>query len=85
MANKQYHLTWARIGIASGFRLSASFFKDHPQFKEAKGAVEVTAVFPRLKYNLIISSWPLPPASCLKLRTLYLIDMKSAISALTRY
>ncbi len=41
MSNKQYNLTWARIGNASGFRLSASFFKDNPQFKEAKGAVEV--------------------------------------------
>jgi antitoxin PrlF len=41
MSNKQYNLTWARIGNASGFRLSASFFKDNPQFKEARGAVEV--------------------------------------------
>ncbi len=41
MTNKQYSLTWAKIGNASGFRLSASFFKDNPQFKEAKGAVEV--------------------------------------------
>ncbi|MDB9391947.1 hypothetical protein [Microcystis aeruginosa] len=41
MSNKQYNLTWARIGNASGFRLSSSFFKDNPQFKEAKGAVEV--------------------------------------------
>ena len=41
MSNKQYNLTWARIGNASGFRLSSSFFKDTPQFKEANGAVEV--------------------------------------------
>jgi antitoxin PrlF len=41
MTNKRYNLTWAKIGNASGFRLNASFFKDYPQFKEAKGAVEV--------------------------------------------
>ena len=41
MKNKQYNLTWARIGNGSGFHLSDSFFKDNPQFKEAKGAVEV--------------------------------------------
>jgi len=41
MTNKKYNLTWARIGNAAGFRLSANFFKDHPEFKEAKGAVEI--------------------------------------------
>lgn len=41
MANKRYNLTWAKIGNAAGFRLSASFFKDNPQFKQAKGAVEM--------------------------------------------
>jgi antitoxin PrlF len=41
MGNKKYTLTWARIGNASGFCLSTSFFKDNPQFKAAKGAVEV--------------------------------------------
>lgn len=41
MTNKQYNLTWAKIGNGSGFRLSANFFKDNPQFKEASGAVEV--------------------------------------------
>jgi antitoxin PrlF len=41
MTNKRYNLSWAKIGNGSGFRLSASFFKDNPQFKEAKGAVEV--------------------------------------------
>lgn len=41
MSNKQYNLNWAKIGNGAGFRLSASFFKDNPQFKEAQGAVEV--------------------------------------------
>lgn len=41
MTNKKYNLTWAKIGNASGFRLSANFFKDYPEFKEAKGAVEI--------------------------------------------
>lgn len=41
MTKKRYNLTWAKIGNGSGFRLSADFFKDNPQFKEAKGAVEV--------------------------------------------
>ena len=51
MSNKQYNLTWARIGNASGFRLSASFFKDNPQFKEAKGAVEVISPDPAFLTN----------------------------------
>jgi antitoxin PrlF len=43
MTNKQYRTAWARIGNASGFRLSANFFKENPQFKDAKGEVEVIA------------------------------------------
>jgi antitoxin PrlF len=43
MPNKQYRTTWAKIGNASGFRMSAGFFKDYPRFKEAEGAVEVIA------------------------------------------
>lgn len=39
--SKHYNVTWAKIGNASGFRLSARFFKENPQFTGAKGAVEV--------------------------------------------
>ncbi len=41
MPNKRYKAAWARIGNGAGFRLSADFFKDNPQFTEASGAVEV--------------------------------------------
>ncbi len=41
MSNKQYKASWAKIGNAAGFRLSANFFKDYPQFAQAEGAVEV--------------------------------------------
>lgn len=41
MPHKRYNATWAKIGNASGFRLSAGFFKENPQFAGAKGAVEV--------------------------------------------
>jgi antitoxin PrlF len=41
MPNKRYKAAWARIGNGAGFRLSANFFKDNPQFTEASGAVEV--------------------------------------------
>lgn len=41
MSNKKYKVNWARIGNAAGFRLSADFFKENPQFAGAKGAVEV--------------------------------------------
>lgn len=41
MPHKRYNATWAKIGNASGFRLSAEFFKENPQFAGAKGAVEV--------------------------------------------
>jgi len=41
MSQKRYKLSWAKIGNAAGFRLSANFFKDYPQFAKAEGAVEV--------------------------------------------
>lgn len=41
MSNKQYNLTWAKIGNDSGFCLSSDFFQDHPQFKQASCAVEI--------------------------------------------
>jgi antitoxin PrlF len=41
MPQKRYKLSWAKIGNAAGFRLSANFFKDYPQFVKAEGAVEV--------------------------------------------
>ena len=41
MPNKSYKAAWARIGNGAGFRLSADFFKDNPQFASANGAVEV--------------------------------------------
>lgn len=41
MASKRYNAAWAKIGNASGFRLSAGFFKENPQFAGASGEVEV--------------------------------------------
>lgn len=41
MPNKHYKAAWAKIGNGAGFRLSADFFKDNPEFVEASGAVEV--------------------------------------------
>jgi antitoxin PrlF len=41
MAKKTYKASWAKIGNASGYRLSASFFKENAQFLETNGIVEV--------------------------------------------
>ncbi len=41
MTNPTYPLAPAKIGNASGFRLPASFYRDHPQFVNATGWVEV--------------------------------------------
>jgi len=41
VSQKRYKLSWAKIGNAAGFRLSANFFKEYPQFAKAEGAVEV--------------------------------------------
>jgi antitoxin PrlF len=41
MAKKTYKASWAKIGNSSGYRLSANFFKEHAQFTEADGLVEV--------------------------------------------
>jgi antitoxin PrlF len=41
MTNPIYPLAPAKIGNASGFRLPASFYRDHPQFVNATGWVEV--------------------------------------------
>jgi antitoxin PrlF len=41
MTNTTYPLAPAKIGNASGFRLPASFYRDHPQFVNATGWVEV--------------------------------------------
>ncbi len=41
MTNPTYPLAPAKIGNASGFRLPASFYRDHPQFINATGWVEV--------------------------------------------
>jgi antitoxin PrlF len=41
MTNPTYPLASAKIGNASGFRLPASFYRDHPQFINATGWVEV--------------------------------------------
>lgn len=38
---KRYSLRWAKIGNSAGFRLSADFFKDHPDLLGADGTVEV--------------------------------------------
>ncbi len=39
--NKTYSLRNTRIGNSNGFRLSAEFYRDHPQFVEADGWIEV--------------------------------------------
>ena len=44
MNAKTYSLSPAKIGNSSGFRLPASFYRDHPQFNNATGWVEVVAV-----------------------------------------
>jgi antitoxin PrlF len=41
MTNPTYPLAPAKIDNASGFRLPASFYRDHPQFVNATGWVEV--------------------------------------------
>jgi antitoxin PrlF len=41
MAVTPYRVTAARIGNSSGLRLSAAFYRDHPQFAGAAGHVEV--------------------------------------------
>ncbi len=41
MTNPTYPLAPAKIGNAFGFRLPASFYRDHPQFVNAAGWVEV--------------------------------------------
>jgi antitoxin PrlF len=41
MAKKIYKASWAKIGNSSGYRLSAGFFKEHAQFVESDGVVEV--------------------------------------------
>jgi antitoxin PrlF len=40
---KTYSLRNTRIGNSNGFRLSAEFYRDHPQFAEADGWIEVIA------------------------------------------
>jgi antitoxin PrlF len=41
MKKSTYKASWAKIGNSSGYRLSASFFKEHHQFAESDGIVEV--------------------------------------------
>ncbi len=41
MPRKTYKASWAKIGNSSGYRLSGSFFKEHPQFADAGGTVQV--------------------------------------------
>ncbi|PZO43879.1 MAG: hypothetical protein DCF19_04420 [Pseudanabaena frigida] len=43
MNSKTYTLSPAKIGNSSGFRLPISFYRDHPQFTNASGWVEVLA------------------------------------------
>lgn len=43
MNAKTYTLSPAKIGNSSGFRLPASFYRDHPQFNNANGWIEVLA------------------------------------------
>ena len=41
MASSSYSVTPAQIGNSFGLRLTAAFYRDHPQFKGAPGQVEV--------------------------------------------
>jgi antitoxin PrlF len=41
--NKTYSLRNTRIGNSNGFRLPAEFYRDHPQFADANGWIEVIA------------------------------------------
>ncbi|MBW4697190.1 MAG: hypothetical protein KME03_04675 [Aphanocapsa lilacina HA4352-LM1] len=41
MVAKRYKVGWAKIGNSAGFRLSANFFRDFPQYAGAEGSVEV--------------------------------------------
>ena len=41
MASSRYRVTPAQIGNSFGLRLTAAFYRDHPQFKGAPGQVEV--------------------------------------------
>ena len=41
MASSRYRVTPAQIGNSFGLRLTAAFYRDHPQFKAAPGQVEV--------------------------------------------
>jgi antitoxin PrlF len=43
MSERTYTVAPAKIGNAAGFRLPASFYRDHPQFANAGGWVEVLA------------------------------------------
>ena len=43
MPQPLYPLSPARIGNSSGFRLPASFYRDHPEFVNATGQVQVIA------------------------------------------
>jgi antitoxin PrlF len=52
MKKNTHKASWAKIGNSFGYRLSASFFKEHIQFAESDGVVEViddnTLLFRRL-------------------------------------
>jgi antitoxin PrlF len=39
--SKAYNLRTTKIGNSSGFRLPADFYRDHPQFADANGWIEV--------------------------------------------
>ena len=39
--NKTYSLRNTRIGNSNGFRLPAEFYREHPQFADADGWIEV--------------------------------------------
>ena len=41
MASSRYRVTPAQIGNSFGLRLTAAFYRDHPQLKGAPGQVEV--------------------------------------------
>jgi antitoxin PrlF len=56
MNAKTYSLSPAKIGNSSGFRLPASFYRDHPQFNNATGWVEVVA-----DNTLLVKLEPAPP------------------------
>ncbi len=53
MTDKTYKASWAKIGNSSGYRITSDFFREHPEFVESDGVIQViapdTVIFSRTK------------------------------------